>query len=118
VAPLEAAADQVTATSILNLPIMPVFEAPWSATPWQRPESSYWLGCAVDRSRIGAVFFATAGATNLLLVTFFLPVTVILLRATFLGEHLKIRQVAGIVLIVLGLAAIDGRAAAVIRPAK
>jgi drug/metabolite transporter (DMT)-like permease len=50
-----------------------------------------------------------AGATNLLLVTFLIPVSAILLGVAGLGEVLLPRQVAGMVLIGCGLAAIDGR---------
>jgi drug/metabolite transporter (DMT)-like permease len=52
---------------------------------------------------------ATAGATNLLLVTFLIPVSAILLGTVFLAERLSAAQVAGMGLIALGLAAIDGR---------
>lgn len=52
---------------------------------------------------------ATAGATNLLLVTFLIPVSAILLGAVFLGEQLGMRDFAGMGLICLGLVAIDGR---------
>ena len=53
---------------------------------------------------------ASAGATNLLLVTFLIPVSAILLGVAFLGEVLLPRHVGGMALIGLGLAAIDGRA--------
>ena len=52
---------------------------------------------------------ASAGATNLLLVTFLIPVTAILLGYAFLGEQLQITHFAGMFLIAMGLVAIDGR---------
>ena len=52
---------------------------------------------------------ATAGATNLLLVTFLIPVSAILLGILFLNEALLPKHLAGMALIGLGLAAIDGR---------
>ena len=52
---------------------------------------------------------ANAGATNLSLVTFLIPVSAILLSAVFLGERLQWVHVVGVLLIGLGLAAIDGR---------
>ena len=58
------------------------------------------------------IFFrilARAGATNLLLVTFLIPVSALLLGLTFLGESLSPHHLAGMALIGLGLAAIDGR---------
>jgi drug/metabolite transporter (DMT)-like permease len=61
---------------------------------------------------------AAAGATNLLLVTFLIPVTSILLGAAFLGERLEGRHFAGMGLIGVGLMIVDGRLARVLRPAK
>jgi drug/metabolite transporter (DMT)-like permease len=51
-------------------------------------------------------------------VTFLIPVTAILLGAAFLGERLDLRQAAGMAMIGAGLALIDGRIVAVLRPAK
>jgi drug/metabolite transporter (DMT)-like permease len=53
---------------------------------------------------------ARAGATNALLVTFLIPVSAILLGMLLLGERLEWHQIAGMVAIFVGLAAIDGRA--------
>ena len=53
---------------------------------------------------------ASAGATNLLLVTFLIPVSAIVLGARILGERLDPRDFFGMALIGLGLLAIDGRA--------
>jgi drug/metabolite transporter (DMT)-like permease len=50
-----------------------------------------------------------AGATNALLVTLLVPPVAILLGALFLGESLAPQDFAGLALIALGLAAIDGR---------
>lgn len=52
---------------------------------------------------------AAAGATNLLLVTFLIPVSAILLGVLVLGETLLPRHLAGMALIGVGLAFIDGR---------
>ena len=57
----------------------------------------------------------SAGATNALLVTLLVPPTAILLGGLFLGEVLAPRDFAGLALIALGLAAIDGRLFARIR---
>ena len=50
-----------------------------------------------------------AGATNAMLVTLLVPSVAILLGGVFLGEHLQPQDFAGLALIALGLAAIDGR---------
>jgi drug/metabolite transporter (DMT)-like permease len=52
---------------------------------------------------------STAGATNLLLVTFLIPVSAILMGTFALGEQLDARHFVGLALIGAGLAAIDGR---------
>ena len=61
---------------------------------------------------------ATAGATNLLLVTFLIPVSAILLGTVFLGEVMRPRHLAGMALIGAGLAAIDGRPWRILRAAR
>ena len=52
---------------------------------------------------------ATAGATNLLLVTFLIPVSAIVLGSLFLDETLGLDQLGGMALIGAGLIVIDGR---------
>jgi drug/metabolite transporter (DMT)-like permease len=52
---------------------------------------------------------ARAGATNLLLVTFLIPVSATALGIVLLGERLAPRHWLGFALIGTGLAAIDGR---------
>ena len=52
---------------------------------------------------------ASAGATNIALVTFLIPVSAIMLGILFLGEVLLLRHLVGMMMIGAGLAAIDGR---------
>jgi len=123
VSPLEAAAGQVTASTVLILPIMLIVDQPWRLQAL--PSPSVWAaldGLALLSTALAYVLYfrilAAAGATNLLLVTFLIPVTSILLGAAFLGERLELRQIGGMALIGVGLALIDGRIARVLRPAK
>jgi drug/metabolite transporter (DMT)-like permease len=123
IAPIEAAAGQVTASTVLILPIMLAVEQPWTLPAL--PSSTVWAalgGLAMLSTALAYVLYfrilAAAGATNLLLVTFLIPVTAILLGAAGLGERLAPRHFAGMALIGLGLAAIDGRIARLLRPAK
>jgi drug/metabolite transporter (DMT)-like permease len=58
---------------------------------------------------------ATAGATNLLLVTFLIPVSAILLGSLVLGERLGPSHFLGMAFVGAGLAAIDGRLAKLAR---
>jgi drug/metabolite transporter (DMT)-like permease len=123
IGPMEAAAGQVTASSLLILPIMAIVERPWMlAGP---PSVAVWLavaGLALLSTALAYILYfrilAAAGATNLLLVTLLIPVTSILLGAAFLDERLSLRQAAGMALIGVGLLVIDGRMARLLRPAK
>ena len=123
VAPMQAAAGQVTASTTLILPIMLIVDRPWElAAP---PSVVVWAalaGLALLSTALAYVLYfrilAAAGATNLLLVTFLIPVTAILLGAAVLGERLEGRHFAGMTLIGVGLAAIDGRIASLLRAAK
>jgi drug/metabolite transporter (DMT)-like permease len=122
IAPTEAAAGQLTASTVLILPIMLVVDRPWTMPP---PSLTVWLALgalALLSTALAYVLYfrilAAAGATVLLLVTFLIPVPAILLGAMVLGEQLEARHYAGMALIGLGLAVIDGRIAGLLRAAK
>ena len=111
--PLLPAAGQVTASALIMLPVALVVDRPWTLA---MPSQEAWLalfGLAVLATALAYVIFfrilATAGATNLMLVTFLIPVSAILLGALVLGEVLAPKHFAGMALIAVGLAAIDGR---------
>ena len=112
-APLIPAAGQVTASTVLMLPIALIVDQPWTLA---LPSAETWLalsGLAILSTAVAYVLFfrilATAGATNLMLVTFLIPVSAILLGAAALGEQLQLKHLIGMALIAVGLAAIDGR---------
>jgi drug/metabolite transporter (DMT)-like permease len=67
---------------------------------------AYWLYFRILR---------TAGATNLMLVTFLIPVSAVLLGALVLGERLAWTSFAGMALIFAGLAAVDGHVLRMVR---
>ncbi len=111
--PLVTATGQITATTALMIPLALVTDRLWTLPV---PSGRTWLallGLALLSTAVAYVIYfrllATAGATNLLLVTFLIPVSALLLGITILGERLHPRHWAGMVLIGLGLAAIDGR---------
>jgi len=67
---------------------------------------------AVSTSLAYIIYFrvlATAGPTNLLLVTFLIPLSAILPGVLVLGEQLDWNAFVGMGLIFIGLIAIDGR---------
>jgi len=123
IAPLDAAAGQVTASAMLILPIMLLVDLPWLPSVLPAATTCAALaGLALLSTALAYILYfrilAAAGATNLLLVTFLIPVTAILLGALILGERLQFRHFAGMGLIGLSLAAIDGRILRFLRPAK
>jgi drug/metabolite transporter (DMT)-like permease len=123
IAPLDAAAGQLTASTMLILPIMLIVDRPWLLPSF--PSIAVWASLAslalLSTALAYVLYFrilAAAGATNLLLVTFLIPPTAILLGTVFLGEHLLSRHVTGMALIGLSLVAIDGRLLRFLQPAK
>ena len=123
VPPLEAAAGQVTASAMLILPIMLIVDEPGLLPAPPGATTGAALAClALLSTALAYVLYfrilAVAGATNLLLVTFLIPVTAILLGVLILGERLAPRHFGGMILIGLSLVAIDGRMVGFLRPAK
>jgi drug/metabolite transporter (DMT)-like permease len=113
VTPIATAAGQVTASSALLLPIMLLVDQPWTLPMPSMTAILALIGVAALSTALAYILYfrilATAGATNLLLVTFLIPVSAILLGVLVLGETLALKHVIGMALISLGLAAIDGR---------
>jgi drug/metabolite transporter (DMT)-like permease len=111
--PLTVATGQLVGATLLLLPFSLILEQPWSVpTPgldtWAAI-GGFALICTSFAYWLYFRLLESAGATNALLVTFLIPVTAILLGALVLGEVLAPRHYAGMALIALGLAAIDGR---------
>ncbi len=111
--PLATAAGQVTASTVLLLPVMLLVDRPLALA---MPHAATWgavLGVGLLSTAFAFVLYfrilATAGATNVLLVTFLVPVGAILLGALVLHEILLPQHFTGIALIGCGLACIDGR---------
>ncbi|MBB4038587.1 drug/metabolite transporter (DMT)-like permease [Microvirga flocculans] len=111
--PLATAAGQVTVSSALLLPAALLADRPWTLAV---PSAGTILSLAalglVSTAFAYLIFFrllARAGATNVGLVTFLIPVSAILLGVFVLGETLAARHVAGMALIGAGLVLIDGR---------
>jgi len=115
VPPLATATGQVTASSLLMLPLVLMLDHPWTLTT---PSLGTWaalLAIGVASTALAYILYfrilAAAGATNLLLVTFLIPVSAILLGSFFLGESLESKHFIGMGLIGFGLSLIDGRIA-------
>lgn len=113
ITPLATAFGQIAASSLIMLPLVL-----WVDRPWQLPVPeprivTAILGLAVLSTALAYLLYfrllASAGAVNLLLVTFLIPVSALALGVAFLGEVFSLRQGLGMALIGLGLLAIDGR---------
>ena len=113
ISPIGTATGQVIASSLIMLPLVMALDRPWTLPPPSLSAIGALIGVAAISTALAYVLYfrilATAGATNLLLVTFLIPVSAILLGTLFLGETLLLRHFAGMALIGAGLAAIDGR---------
>jgi len=112
--PLVNAAYMLAASSLLLLPLTLAVDRPWTLAPG----TSGWaalLGLSLLCTAFAYLLYfrilASAGATNMSLVTFLVPVSAISLGALFLGERLGPTAFAGLAIIFTGLAVMDGRIA-------
>ena len=111
--PILVAAGQVTGSTLLLLPI-----ALWvdGNDPYANVPAQIWaaiISLAMFSTAAAYILYfkllASAGATNILLVTLLVPVSAILLGWLFLEESLQTPHIIGMAMIALGLSAIDGR---------
>ena len=111
--PLVNATAQVTCSALVMLVVGPLVDRPWRGDAPSLGPVLAVVGLALLSTVVGYVIYyrllTAAGATNLLLVNFLIPPSAILLGALFLNERLAVTDAFGMVLIALGLAAIDGR---------
>jgi len=111
--PLSVTTGQLSAGALMMLPMAIFIDQPWTQP---LPPLSAWAAIAalaVFCTALGYVLYFrlidSAGATNALLVTLLVPPFAILFGSLFLDEVLAPQDFAGLALIALGLAAIDGR---------
>jgi len=111
--PLSVTTGQVTGSTLILLPVVALVDRPW-ALPM--PSVQAWLAfigiaflCTVLAYVLYFRILGKAGATNLLLVTFLLPISALLLGWLALGETIGLGAVLGMAMIGVGLACIDGR---------
>lgn len=113
VTPTATAAGQLIASSLILMPVFVIVDQPWTLPAPGIGTIGALIGVAVLSTALAYVLYfrilATAGATNLLLVTFLIPVSAIILGTFFLGEILQAQHFIGMALIGAGLAVIDGR---------
>jgi drug/metabolite transporter (DMT)-like permease len=111
--PLVTATGQVSATTMMSIPLVVAFHPPWLLPVPSAPVAASLVGLALLSTALAYVIFfrimRRAGGTNAMLVTFLIPVSAILLGWGILGEALLPRHFLGMVAIAVGLALIDGR---------
>ena len=113
ISPFSVTTGQLTAGSIMMLPLSMFIDKPWTHAFPPVSALAAITALALLCTALGYVLYFRlidrAGATNALLVTLLVPPVAILLGGLFLGESLAPQDFAGLALIALGLAAIDGR---------
>lgn len=113
IAPLKIATGQITASTLVLIPLAALADRPWTLAAPSAQAWAAFAGIALLCTALAYIIYfrilAVAGATNLLLVTFLLPISALLLGVLFLHETIHWESMAGMVLIGAGLAAIDGR---------
>ena len=108
------AAGQLTASSLIALPLSLLWDRPWTLAAPPLDALLAILALALLSTAFGYILYfrimAAAGATNASLVTLLVPPSAILLGVLFLGERLTSGEFAGMALIGFGLVILDGRA--------
>jgi drug/metabolite transporter (DMT)-like permease len=111
--PIITAAGQVTASTIVLTPVALMVDGPLDVVAMSGDTWAAIAGLAVLSTAVAYVLYfkilELAGATNVLLVTLLVPVSAILLGSLFLNESLEVIHFVGMLLIAIGLSAIDGR---------
>lgn len=107
------AAGQLTASTMLMLPVSLLVDRPWTL-PWPPMDAvAAVLALAIISTALAYILYfrliAMAGATNASLVTLLVPPSAILLGILLLGERLGWAEWAGMLVIGLGLVILDGR---------
>ncbi len=107
------AAGMLLCASIIMLPLAIIIDAPWSMRPSLEALSAVLAIAVISTAAAYLLYFyllAAVGATNVLLVTFLIPISALMLGVGILGEVIKVFEYAGMGCIFLGLIIIDGRA--------
>lgn len=111
--PIITATGQLTASSLIMIPIAFIFEAPTDQA-WPSTNAVFSIiALAVICTAFAYILFfkilKSAGAVNVSLVTFLVPISAIIFGIIILNEQLEIYHLAGMLSIAAGLAIIDGR---------
>lgn len=113
VKPAQVAFGQLTASSVLMVPVVLLWNPVPDPSLISVDAALAVLALALVSTALAYILYfrilSSGGAVNISLVTLLVPVTAILLGALFLGERLPWQAWVGMGLIGFGLVAIDGR---------
>jgi drug/metabolite transporter (DMT)-like permease len=118
ISPLVVTTGMLCSSSVMITPLALFIEQPWYLSPGLFAVLALAALAVINTAFAHVIYFrvlAVAGPTNSLLVTFLVPINAILLGYLFLGERLGWNAFAGMGMIFMGLAAIDGRLIKVFR---
>ena len=111
--PLVSSGAQLTCSTALLLPIAALVDRFWLLPMPGPPAVAAILALAVFSTALAYIVFfrisATAGPSNVMLVTLLIPVTATALGVLILNEALTLNHMAGALIIASGLVVIDGR---------
>ena len=111
--PVMVATGQVTMSSLVLWPIALWIDGPQDIMGLSFKAAASMFGLAVLCTSFAYILYfrilERAGATNISLVTFLVPISAIILGVLVLGERIFIKEIMGMTLIGMGLAIIDGR---------
>lgn len=111
--PVMVATGQVTISSLVLWPIALWIDGPQDIMGLSFNAAASMFGLAVLCTSFAYILYfrilERAGATNISLVTFLVPISAIILGVLVLGERIFIKEIMGMTLIGMGLAIIDGR---------
>lgn len=117
--PTVTATGQLTASSLVMLPLVLLIDHPWSLPMPPPGIIAAIIMLAVVSTSLGYILYfriiQDAGATSGSIVTLLVPPSALLLGAVFLGERLSLETLLGFLLIAAGLVTIDGRLTALFR---
>ena len=111
----------MTLSTAMLLPFALTLDRPWTLAMPSMMVCAAVLGIALISTAFAFLLYfrilATAGANNLMLVNFLVPVSAVILGVTILDETLKPEHLVGMAFIFVGLALRDGKMRALIRRA-
>jgi len=111
--PVVTSTGQLMSSSFVLLPIMLIVDQPWNLSMPTFNVLGAILGIALFSTSLAYIVFfkilSSSGATNVMLVTFLIPISAILLGVFILSEKFEIQYLIGMLVIGIGLIFIDGR---------